>query len=185
MSSWHALFNFAKKIFTKLKSNSIIMVAVVDSGEKWGMFMLMGEYHHTIDVNGRIIIPSKFRDDLGEEFIITRGLENCLFVYPKDKWNSIVNKLNNIPFTKKDARSFMRFFLSGATATEFDKQGRINITSPLISYANLNKNCVVIGVGDRLEIWSEENWKDFYDINKTEFSNIAENLFDSNWVVGD
>ena len=68
------------------------MVAVVDSGEKWGMFMLMGEYHHTIDDKGRIIIPSKFRDDLGEEFIITRGLENCLFVYPKDKWNSIVNK---------------------------------------------------------------------------------------------
>ena len=158
---------------------------MVDSGEKWGMFMLMGEYHHTIDDKGRIIIPSKFREDLGEEFVVTRGLEECLFVYPKDKWNSIMEQLNKIPFTKKDARSFMRFFLSGATAMEFDKQGRINITSPLISYANLEKDCVIVGVGDRLEIWSEEKWNNFYEGNKDEFSDIAENLFDSNWGAGD
>ena len=158
---------------------------MVDSGEKWGIFMLMGEYHHTIDDKGRIIIPSKFREDLGEEFVVTRGLEECLFVYPKDKWNSIMEQLNKIPFTKKDARSFMRFFLSGATAMDFDKQGRINITSPLISYANLEKDCVIVGVGDRLEIWSEEKWNNFYEGNKDEFSDIAENLFDSNWGVGE
>lgn len=158
---------------------------MVDSGEKWGIFMLMGEYHHTIDDKGRIIIPSKFREELGSEFIVTRGLEECLFVYSKDKWNSIMEQLNKIPFTKKDARSFMRFFLSGATAMEFDKQGRINITSPLISYANLEKDCVIVGVGDRLEIWSEEKWNNFYEGNKDELSDIAENLFDSNWGAGE
>lgn len=155
---------------------------MVDSGEKWGINMLMGEFHHTIDDKGRIIIPSKFRDELGSEFIVTRGLEECLFVYPKEKWDKIIEQLNKLPFTKKDARSFMRFFLSGATAMEFDKQGRINITSNLITYANLTKECVVIGVGDRLEIWSQENWDNFYNSNKEDLSNIAENLFDSSWV---
>lgn len=158
---------------------------MVDSGEKWGIFMLMGEYHHTIDDKGRIIIPSKFREELGQEFIVTRGLEECLFVYPKDKWDKIVLKLNTLPFTKKDARSFMRFFLSGATAMELDKQGRINITSPLISYADLKKDCIVIGVGDRLEIWSNDKWNEFYLGNKDALSDIAENLFDSNWENGD
>jgi len=147
--------------------------------------MLMGEFHHNIDDKGRLILPAKFRDDLGEEFVITRGLEECLFVYSKDEWAKITSRLNSLPFTKKDARSFMRFFLSGATATVFDKQGRINITSPLISYAGLEKECVIIGVGDRLEIWSLEKWNNFYDTNKDELSDIAENLFDSNWENGD
>jgi len=158
---------------------------VVDSGEKWGIIMLMGEYHHTIDEKGRIIIPSKFRDELGTNFIVTRGLEECLFVYPKEMWDKITQKLNSLPFTKKDARSFMRFFLSGATAMELDKQGRINITSPLVSYADLKKECVIIGVGDRLEIWSHDKWNDFYLGNKDTLSDIAENLFDSNWENGD
>ena len=143
--------------------------------------MLMGEYHHTIDDKGRLIIPSKFRYELGEEFIVTRGLEECLFVYPQEKWDKITSKLNKLPFTKKDARSFTRFFLSGATAMEFDKQGRINITSSLISYADIKKDCVIIGVGDRLEIWSQEKWDNFYNTNKDAMSDIAENLFESNW----
>ena len=147
--------------------------------------MLMGEFHHNIDDKGRLILPAKFREDLGEEFVITRGLEECLFVYSKDEWTKITSRLNHLPFTKKDARSFMRFFLSGATATVFDKQGRINITSPLISYAGLEKECVIIGVGDRLEIWSLDKWNNFYDTNKDELSDIAENLFDSNWDNGD
>lgn len=139
--------------------------------------MFMGEYHHTIDEKGRIIIPSKFRNELGDKFIITRGLENCLFLYPESAWNKIVDKLNSLPFTKKDARNFSRFFLSGATTVEFDKQGRINITSPLVGYANLKKECVVVGVGDRLEIWSEQDWNSFFDSNKDSMSDIAENLF--------
>ena len=158
---------------------------MVDSGEKWGINMLMGEFHHTIDDKGRIIIPAKFRDELGGSFVITRGLENCLFVYPLSRWDEIISKLNSLPFTKKDARSFTRFFLSGATAMEFDKQGRINITSPLISYADLEKDCVIVGVGDRLELWSLEKWNSFYDTNKEDLSNIAENLFDSNWEMGE
>ena len=155
------------------------MLAVVESGEKWGIIMLMGEFHHNIDEKGRLTLPAKFREELGDNFIITRGLEECLFVYTNDEWKKITNKLNNLPFTKKDARSFMRFFLSGATAAEFDKQGRINITSPLVTYADLKKECVIIGVGDRLEIWSSEKWNNFYDSNKENLSDIAETLFDS------
>ena len=158
------------------------MVAVVESGEKWGIIMLMGEFHHNIDDKGRLTLPAKFREELGDSFIITRGLESCLFVYTMDEWKKITERLNNLPFTRKDARSFMRFFLSGATAVEFDKQGRINITSPLVTYADLKKECVIIGVGDRLEIWSSEKWDNFYDTNKDSLSDIAETLFDSNWT---
>lgn len=147
--------------------------------------MLMGEFHHNIDEKNRLTLPAKFREELGENFIVTRGLEECLFVYPINEWDKITQKLNNLPFTKKDARSFMRFFLSGATAAEFDKQGRINITSPLISYAEIKKECVIIGVGDRLEIWSSEKWNSFYNDNKDNLSNIAEDLFDSNWTEGE
>ncbi|NLA33115.1 MAG: division/cell wall cluster transcriptional repressor MraZ [Mollicutes bacterium] len=139
--------------------------------------MLMGEYHHTIDDKGRLIIPSKFRYDLGEKFIVTRGLDKCLFVYSENEWNKLVAKLKNLPFTKIDARNFTRFFLSGATECEFDKQGRINITSPLVSYAGLKKDCVIIGVNDRLEIWSEEGWNDFFIKNENNLANIAENLY--------
>lgn len=139
--------------------------------------MFMGEYHHSIDDKGRLIIPSKFRTDLGEKFIITRGIEKCLFVYSEETWNKIVSKLESLPFTKKDARAFTRFFLSGATVAEFDKQGRINITSPLISYANITKECIVVGTGDRIEIWSEHDWNDFFDSAKDSMSDIAENLF--------
>ncbi|MBS5720211.1 MAG: division/cell wall cluster transcriptional repressor MraZ [Clostridium sp.] len=142
--------------------------------------MLMGEYHHNIDDKGRLTIPSKFRDDLGEKFVITRGLENCLFAYSLEDFQKIVAELQKIPFTKKDARQFMRFFLSGATTVEFDKQGRINISSPLISYAGLKKECIIIGTGDRLEIWSSDNWNDFFDSTKDNMSDIAENLFSNN-----
>ena len=139
--------------------------------------MFIGEYHHSLDDKGRLIIPSKFRDDLGGKFIITRGIENCIFVYSEASWTKITNQLESLPFTKKDARAFIRFFLSGATIAEFDKQGRINITSPLISYAKINKECVIIGTGDRLEIWSEESWNDFFTSAKDSMSDIAENLF--------
>lgn len=139
--------------------------------------MLMGEYHHSIDDKGRLIIPSKLREELGEEFVITRGLDKCLFVYSKEEWEKIVNILGTLPFTKKYARDFSRFFLSGATVSRFDKQGRINITSPLITYANLTKDCVIIGVNERLEIWSSEEFDAFLNKNIDNFSEIAENLF--------
>lgn len=147
-------------------------------GRKWGIFMFMGEYHHNIDEKGRLIMPSKFRYDLGENFIVTRGIDSCLFVYPKETWNKLTSKLNELSFTKKDVRSFQRFFLSAATLSEFDKQGRINIPTPLADYASLTKECVVIGVNDRIEIWSKENFDKFLNDNIDNISEIAENLFD-------
>ena len=144
---------------------------------KSGDYMFIGEYHHSIDEKGRIIIPMKFREELGNNFIVTSGIENCLFVYPMSNWEKITNKLNSLPFTKKDARNFNRFFMSGATEVELDKQGRVNISSPLIDYAKLDKECVVIGTGDRLEIWSNKTWNEFFDSAKDNMSDIAENLF--------
>lgn len=145
--------------------------------------MLMGEYHHTIDDKKRLIIPAKFRNELGEKFIITRGIENCLFVYSEADFKTIVDKLQTLPFTKKDARSFVRFFLSGATTAEFDKQGRVTITSPLISYADITKDCVIIGAGERLEIWSLDKWNEYFDSAKDNMSDIAENLFNETTLV--
>ena len=153
---------------------------MVNCGEKWGDFMLMGEYHHNIDEKNRLIIPSKFRYELGSNFIVTRGLDGCLFVYPLNEWDKITEQLNTLPFTKKDARAFSRFFLSGATECEFDRQGRINISTPLVTYAKLEKECVIIGVNDRLEIWSKDSWEKFFNDNEKDLSNIAENLFESN-----
>ena len=139
--------------------------------------MLMGEYHHNIDEKNRLIIPSKFRFDLGEKFVITRGLEKCLFVYSLTEWESIVNKLKTLPFTKKDSRDFTRFFLSGATECVLDKSGRVSIASPLVKYAGLTNTCVIIGANDRLEIWDETSWNNFFESNQENSANIAENLF--------
>lgn len=141
--------------------------------------MFMGEYHHSIDSKGRIIVPVKLRDDLGEQFIVTRGLEGCLFVYPKNEWDKIINKYKELPDTK-DRRYFMRIFLSGATICELDKQGRINIPVPLIQYSNLAKDCLIIGVDERLEIWSKESWEQFISENESNLSDIADNLFSNN-----
>lgn len=148
------------------------------SGKKWVIFMFMGEYNHTIDEKGRITIPSKIREQLGEEFIITRGMDKCLFIYPKKEWEKVIDKYKELPNTK-DARNFMRFFLSGATLSEFDKQGRINIANPLISYAALKKECVIIGVNERLEIWNKEAWNNFLEQNEESFSDIADKLFNT------
>ena len=145
--------------------------------------MFMGEFHHTIDEKGRLIIPSKIRNDLGKKFILTRGIEHCLYVYPIETWNEIAKKIESLPFTKKDARDFARFFLSGATVAEFDSLGRVNITSPQISYANITKDCVIVGVGERLEIWSSEDWKTFMDSAVKNMSDIADNLYNESVIL--
>lgn len=155
---------------------------MVHSGSEWlkvGDFMFMGEYHHTIDDKGRLIIPSKVRDELGESFIITRGMDKCIFIYPKNEWEKIIIKYKELPNTK-DARNFLRFFLSGATECELDKQGRTKISIPLINYATLEKECVIIGVNERLEVWSRNNWNDFIINNEDSLSDIADNLFANN-----
>ncbi|NGP44351.1 division/cell wall cluster transcriptional repressor MraZ [Bacillaceae bacterium SIJ1] len=140
--------------------------------------MFMGEYHHSIDAKGRIIIPSKFRQPLGELFVITRGLDQCLFIYPMAEWQHLVDKLKQLPLTKKDARAFTRFFLSGASECELDKQGRINITTPLCKYASLEKECVIIGVSNRIEVWGKDAWDNYFDISQESFSELAENMLD-------
>lgn len=141
--------------------------------------MFIGEYHHTMDEKGRLTIPSKFREELKETFIITRGLDHCLFIYPKEEWNRVVSKYKELP-NVKDARNFMRFFLAGASEVELDKQGRINIATPLVQYAGLEKDCIIIGVSDRLEVWSKERWEEFLSANEDSFSDLADNLFASN-----
>ena len=140
--------------------------------------MLIGEYHHNIDEKGRLIIPSKFRDEIGKEFIVTRGLDGCLFIYAKKEWEKIVSKLQTLPFTKKDARTFNRFFLSSATVCEFDRQGRINIPSNLINYANIQKECTIIGVNDRLEVWASDKFDTLIEENLSAIDEVAENLFE-------
>ena len=143
--------------------------------------MLIGEYHHNIDEKGRLIIPSKFREEIGNNFVVTRGLDGCLFVYSLIEWEKIVVKLKKLPFTKKDARTFSRFFLSAATRGEFDRQGRMNLMNSLIEYAGLKKECAIIGVNDRLEIWSLDKFNNLMNENFDKLDEISENLFNGDF----
>ena len=138
----------------------------------------MGEFRHNIDEKKRLIIPSKFREELGDKVIITRGLDGCLFVYSLEEWYKIVLSLKNLPFTKKDTRIFTRFFLSGATICEFDKQGRVVIPSSLTDYAEIKKECTIIGVNDRLEVWALDKFIGLMDENYDILDEVAENLFE-------
>ncbi|WPX09541.1 division/cell wall cluster transcriptional repressor MraZ [Anaerocellum danielii] len=120
--------------------------------------MLIGEYKHVVDSKGRIILPSKFREELGERFILTKGLDNCLFGYSLKEWTVLEEKLKKLPLTSKEARTFLRFFFAGACECEVDKQGRILIPQNLREYAGIQKEVFIIGVMTRIEIWSEDNW---------------------------
>ena len=121
--------------------------------------MFMSEYNHTIDAKGRLIIPSKFRETLGEEFVVSKGMDGCLFVYANEDWNAFEQKLTSLPLINKEARQFARFFLAGAAQVELDKQGRILLPANLRSFAELDKDVVLVGVGSRIEIWSKERWE--------------------------
>ena len=136
----------------------------------------MGEYQHSVDAKGRLIVPAKFREALGETFVVTRGLDNCLFGYPMNEWRKLEEKLKDLPMTKKDTRAFARFFFSGASEVEIDKQGRINIPSTLITHAHLEKECVVLGVSNRIEIWAKDAWEIYFNESEQSFNEIAENM---------
>ena len=136
----------------------------------------MGEYNHTIDAKGRLIIPSKYREALGNEFVVTKGLDGCLFVYDNAEWTAFEEKLKALPLTNKDARRFVRFFLAGAALAEVDKQGRILIPGTLREFAELEKEVVLVGVGSRVEIWSKERWEDASSYDDVE--EIAEHMAD-------
>lgn len=138
--------------------------------------MFIGEYQHTIDEKGRLILPSKFRDPLGYEFVMTKGLDNCLFVYPKREWEVLEEKLKSLPLTNKDARAFVRFFFSGATECILDKQGRVVIPANLREHSKLDKEAIVIGVSTRIEIWSREEWESYTDDDSLSYDSIAEKM---------
>lgn len=121
--------------------------------------MLMGEYSHSLDTKGRLIMPAKLRQDIGDKFILTKGLDGCLFAFSQTEWNNFEEKLKSLPLSDKNARNFVRFFLSGATECEIDKQGRFLIPNNLRTAANLEKDVIIIGVGTRIEIWNKETWE--------------------------
>ena len=140
--------------------------------------MFMGEFHHTIDTKNRLIVPAKFREALGTEFVLTRGMDNCIFGYPLSEWEQLEEKLKQLPLAKKDARAFVRFFYSAAVQCTPDKQGRIMIPHALSTHASLEKECVLIGVSNRIEIWSQEKWASFSEEAEENFDDIAENMLD-------
>ena len=125
--------------------------------------MFMSEYNHTVDAKGRLIIPSKFREILGEEFVISKGMDGCLFVYANEDWKAFEQKLTSLPLINKEARQFARFFLAGAAQVEVDKQGRILLPANLREFAGLDKDVVLVGVGSSIEIWSKEKWDNAVD----------------------
>ena len=133
--------------------------------------MLIGEYIHSLDSKGRLIMPAKLREDMGEKFIITTGLDGCLFGFSMPEWKQFEDKLKTLPITNKNARNFVRFFLSGATECELDKQGRFLIASKLRAVAALDKDVAIIGAGTRIEIWNKEKWEEH---NSEEILSIEE-----------
>lgn len=138
--------------------------------------MFIGEYQHTIDPKGRVILPAKFRDELGEKFVVTKGLDNCLFVYPNEEWNNLEQKLRSLPLTSKDARAFVRFFFAGAAECGLDKQGRILLPANLREHASLDKELMIIGVSSRVEIWSKEAWESYNNASDLEYDEVFEKM---------
>ncbi len=138
--------------------------------------MFIGEYEHNVDAKGRIIMPAKLREDIGDRFIITKGLDGCLFAYSQMEWANFEEKLKALPLAQKNARNFVRFFLSGAVECEIDKQGRFLIPANLREHALLDKEVVIIGVGTRLEIWNRETWKTYSSDENISADEIAENM---------
>lgn len=136
--------------------------------------MFIGEYEHSVDAKGRLIMPAKLREDIGEKFVVTKGLDGCLFAYSLQEWANFEEKLRALPLTNKNARDFVRFFLAGATECEIDKQGRFLISSNLREYAVLEKEVVIVGVLNRIEIWNKDKWKNVDE--NISADEIAENM---------
>lgn len=140
--------------------------------------MFMGEYQHSIDAKGRIFIPSRLREGLGDTFILTKGLDGCLFAYPDQEWQALEQKLKSLPFTRRDARAFARLFFSGATECEVDKQGRVLIPANLREHSKMGKDAIIIGVSTRVEIWSAEVWENYKTDATSSYEDIAEKTID-------
>ncbi len=138
--------------------------------------MFMGEFAHNIDRKGRLIMPAKFREDLGETVVVNRGLDGCLYVYTMAQWQVVYEKLNTLPSTNKDARMYQRMMLSKAAECDLDGQGRILIPAGLVQLAGLEKECVIIGVANHIEIWAKDRWEKVEDVEEASFEEAAERL---------
>ena len=138
--------------------------------------MLIGEYDHSLDAKGRLIMPAKLKSDMGEKFIITTGLDGCLFGFSMSEWEKFEDKLKTLPITNKNARNFVRFFLSGATECELDKQGRFLITAKLRENATLDKDVTIIGAGTRIEIWDKNKWQEHISEENLSIEDIEQNM---------
>ncbi|MBQ9022375.1 MAG: division/cell wall cluster transcriptional repressor MraZ [Eubacterium sp.] len=139
--------------------------------------MFMGQYNHSVDAKGRLIMPVKFREQLGEEFVVTKGLDQCLYVYSNEEWKKIEDNFRERPMTGKDQRKFARFFFAGAVTCETDKQGRILVPSILREFAGIEKDVVLAGVMNRIEIWSAERWSDYAgEYDEEEMDEVAEKM---------
>ncbi|MEA1975922.1 MAG: division/cell wall cluster transcriptional repressor MraZ [Bacillota bacterium] len=138
--------------------------------------MFIGEYTHKIDARGRINIPSKLRENIDNKFYLTKGLDNCLFLFPEDEWKVFEEKLKILPLTNRNARAFVRMFFAGATECIVDKQGRINISNNLIKHSQIDKEVMIIGVGQRIELWSKENWEKYNEPDNISYDEIAEKM---------
>jgi MraZ protein len=135
--------------------------------------MFMGEYRHGIDEKGRLTMPSKYRELVGKSFVLTKGLDGCLFVYPIQEWQSLTDAIERLPLTNPSARAFIRIFLAGACESELDRQGRFLIPSSLREYAALERDAVVCGVGNRLEVWSVDRWEKYVSSTSSSFTELA------------
>lgn len=138
--------------------------------------MFMGEYQHSLDEKGRLIVPAKFREDLGEKFIITRGLDNCLFVYPLPQWKILEDKIKELPTSQADTRAFVRMFFSGAVEAEVDKQGRIVIPQHLREHSKIDRDVYVIGVSTKVEVWAKDTWENYSNRAQESYEGIAETI---------
>lgn len=138
--------------------------------------MFMGEYQHNIDTKGRIIIPAKFREELGQTFVVTKGLDKCLVIYTMEEWKNFEEKMKKFPTTDKGVRRFFRFLFSGACECELDQQGRISIPQNLRKHANISKEIVSIGIVNKIEIWSKENWEVYNNEDNFIDNELAERM---------
>lgn len=145
---------------------------------RWGIRVFIGEYQHTLDSKGRLFIPARFREGLGERFIMTKGLDRCLFAYSPEEWQILEEKLKKLPFARADARAFARLFFSGAAEVEVDRQGRVLIPANLRAYAGLEKDVVILGVSSRVEIWAREEWERYSAAASENYEAIAEKIVD-------
>ena len=140
--------------------------------------MFFGEIRHSVDSKGRLVMPAKFREGILDGYVMTKGLDQCIFLFPMDEWRRMEEKLKSLPLTHKDARAFVRYFFSGACDGELDKQGRVRIPQNLMDYAQLDTTTVIIGVGTRMEIWSENLWDAYSEDDALSYDQIAQQLSD-------